>query len=268
LAGFAGPLLLMLGLARTSAATGSLLLNLEGLATMLIAWVVFRENVDRRLMLGALAILAGATVLSWSGTGLRLDAGAILIAAACLAWGIDNNLTRKLSSADPVVTTAIKGVAAGSANAALALWRGATMPPLETIGAAAVVGFLGVGVSLVLFTLALRHLGTARTGAYFSLAPFIGAMIAVLLLHEPVTAQLIAAGLLMAVGLWLHLAERHEHEHTHKTTEHEHAHVHDAHHQHTHEGPVTEPHSHLHRHERMRHTHAQYPDLHHRHGHG
>ena len=266
--GFAGPLLLMLGLARTSAATGSLLLNLEGLATMLIAWVVFRENVDRRLMLGAFAILAGAVVLSWNGAGLRLDAGAILIAAACLAWGIDNNLTRKLSAADPVVTAALKGLAAGSANAALALWRGAAMPPLETIGAAAVVGFVGVGVSLVLFMLALRRLGTARTGAYFSLAPFIGATIAVLLLHEPVTVQLVTAGLLMGAGLWLHLAERHEHEHQHEALEHEHAHVHDAHHKHDHEGPVTEPHSHWHRHERMRHAHPHYPDLHHRHGHG
>jgi drug/metabolite transporter (DMT)-like permease len=266
--GFAGPLLLMLGLARTSAATGSLLLNLEGLATMLIAWVVFRENVDRRLMLGAFAILAGAALLSWSGTGLRLDAGAILIAAACLAWGIDNNLTRKLSSADPVITAAIKGVAAGGANAALAFWRGATMPPLEAIGAAAAVGFLGVGVSLVLFMLALRRLGAARTGAYFSLAPFIGATIAVLLLHESVTAQLVAAGLLMAVGLWLHLAERHEHEHQHDAMEHEHAHVDDAHHPHAHQGPVTEPHSHAHRHARMRHTHPHYPDLHHRHDHG
>ena len=266
--GFAGPLLLMLGLARTPATTGSLLLNLEGLATMLIAWVVFRENVDRRLLLGAFAILAGAAVLSWSGTGLRLDGGAFLIAAACLAWGIDNNLTRKLSSADPVTTAAIKGVAAGSVNAALALWRGATMPPLETVGAAAVVGFLGVGVSLVLFVLALRRLGAARTGAYFSLAPFIGATIAVLLLHEPVTAQLIAAGMLMGVGLWLHLAERHEHQHQHEATEHEHSHIHDAHHEHLHEGPVTEPHSHWHRHARIRHAHPHYPDLHHRHGHG
>jgi drug/metabolite transporter (DMT)-like permease len=265
--GFAGPLLLMLGLARASATTGSLLLNLEGLATMLIAWVVFRENVDRRLMLGAFAILAGAAVLSWSGTEIRLDAGAVLIAVACLAWGIDNNLTRKLSSADPVVTAAIKGIAAGSVNAALALWRGAAMPPLEIIGAAAFVGFLGIGVSLVLFMLALRRLGAARTGAYFSLAPFIGATIAVLLLHESVTTRLIAAGLLMAAGLWLHLAERHEHAHQHEAIEHEHAHVHDAHHQHAHEGPATEPHSHWHRHARMRHSHPHYPDLHHRHGH-
>ncbi|GLS43553.1 DMT family transporter [Methylobacterium brachythecii] len=266
--GFAGPLLLMLGLARTSATTGSLLLNLEGLATMLIAWLACRENVDRRLMLGAFAILAGAAVLSWSGTGVRLDSGAILIAAACLAWGIDNNLTRKLSSADPVVTAAIKGLAAGGMNVTLALLLGAAVPSPMTLGAAAVVGFLGVGVSLVLFMLALRHLGTARTGAYFSLAPFIGAVIAVALLHESVTIQIIVAGAFMGLGLWLHLAERHEHEHTHEVMEHEHVHVHDEHHQHEHDGPVTEPHSHRHRHQTLRHAHPHYPDLHHQHGHG
>ncbi len=265
--GLSGPLLLMLGLSHTSAASGSLLLNLEGLATMLIAWMVFRENVDRRLLLGALAILTGAVVLSWEGGGVRLDAGAALIAAACLAWGIDNNLTRKLSSADPVVTATIKGLTAGSVNVAIALLLGAAVPPMATVGVAAMVGFLGVGVSLVLFVLALRHLGAARTGAYFSLAPFIGAMIAVTLLHEPVTMQLVAAGLLMGAGLWLHLAERHEHEHFHTAMEHEHVHVHDEHHQHHHEGPVTEPHSHWHRHEPLKHTHPHYPDLHHQHDH-
>ena len=265
--GFAGPLLLMLGLAHTSAASGSLLLNLEGLATMLIAWVVFRENVDRRLMLGAFAILLGASVLSWNGEGVRLDAGAALIAAACLAWGIDNNLTRKLSSADPVVTATIKGLAAGGVNCGLALLLGATVPPLAAISGAAVVGFLGVGVSLVLFMLALRRLGAARTGAYFSLAPFIGAVIAFALLQEPITAQLVVAGLLMGVGLWLHLAERHEHEHVHEAIEHEHVHVHDEHHQHEDDGPAAEPHSHWHRHEPLKHAHAHYPDLHHQHGH-
>ena len=265
--GLAGPLLLMLGLSHTSAASGSLLLNLEGLATMLIAWVVSRENVDRRLLLGAFAILAGAAALSWNGGGVRLDVGAAFIAAACLAWGIDNNLTRKLSSADPVVTATIKGLVAGSVNVALALWLGARIPPMATVGASAVVGFLGVGVSLVLFMLALRHLGAARTGAYFSLAPFIGAVIAVMLLREPVTSQIVTAGLLMGVGLWLHLAERHEHEHTHEALEHEHVHVHDEHHQHHHDVMVTEPHSHRHRHEPLRHNHPHYPDLHHQHGH-
>lgn len=266
--GVAGPLLLMLGLERTSAASGSLLLNLEGLASMAIAWMVFRENVDRRLLVGAAAILAGAMVLSWTGQRIDFDAGGLMIAAACLCWGIDNNLTRKLSSADPVVTALIKGLAAGVVNLALALLRGATLPAPPTIAAAALVGFFGIGVSLVLFVLALRHLGAARTGAYFSLAPFIGALVATGALGEPLTPQLVIAGVLMAVGLWLHLSERHDHMHQHDALEHEHSHVHDEHHRHHHEGPVTEPHSHWHRHEPLRHKHVHYPDLHHRHGHG
>lgn len=266
--GMLGPLLLMLGLSRTSAASGALLLNLEGLATMAIAWVIFRENVDRRLLLGAAAILTGAALLSWNGHAFRLDAGGMLIAAACLCWGIDNNLTRKLSAADPMQIAMIKGLVAGGANFGLALWRGAALPGVEVAAAGALVGFLGVGVSLVMFMLALRHLGTARTGAYFSLAPFIGAVLALLLFHDPLTISLLAAGALMAMGLWLHLAERHDHDHTHEALEHDHLHTHDAHHQHSHDGPVTEPHSHWHTHAPMRHKHPHYPDLHHRHGHG
>ena len=219
-------------------------------------------------MLGAASILAGAAVLSWQGQGIRFDGGGLLIAAACLAWGVDNNLTRKLSSADPVVIAMIKGLVAGSVNLALALSLGARLPSIGAIGGALVVGFCGVGISLVLFVLALRHLGAARTGAYFSLAPFLGAAIAIVILDEPVTAQLLVAGGLMAFGLWLHLTERHSHDHTHEAIEHEHAHVHDEHHRHAHEEPVTEPHSHRHRHEPLRHRHVHYPDLHHRHEHG
>ena len=266
--GVLGPLFLMLGLSLTSAASASLLLNLEGLATMAIAWLVFRENVDRRLLLGAAAILAGAVLLSWNGSGLSLDAGGLFVAAACLSWGIDNNLTRKLSSADPVQIAMLKGLVAGGTNLALALAFGAAWPSAGLVGAGAVVGFLGIGVSLVMFMLGLRHLGTARTGAYFSLAPFIGAVLAVVIFREAVTVQLVVAGLLMALGLWLHLSERHEHEHSHEALEHDHVHVHDEHHQHAHDGPVTEPHSHWHRHEPLRHKHPHYPDLHHGHRHG
>jgi drug/metabolite transporter (DMT)-like permease len=265
--GVLGPVLLMLGLARTPAASGALLLNLESLATMAIAWLAFHENVDRRLLLGAGAIVAGAVVLSWNGQGVSFDSGAALIAGACLAWGIDNNLTRKLSAADPMVIAMVKGLAAGAANTMLAIGLGAALPPTTTVAAAMVVGFLGVGVSLVAFVLALRHLGAARTGAYFSLAPFIGALLAVAALHEAITAQLVIAGALMAAGLWLHLAERHEHEHEHEGLEHDHLHTHDDHHRHTHDGPVTEPHAHWHRHGRLRHAHPHYPDLHHRHRH-
>ena len=265
--GIIGPLLLMLGLFRMEAASGALLLNLESLATMGLAWLLFRENVDRRLLLGAFAIVSGAVVLSWQGQGAELNAGGGLIAGACLAWGVDNNLTRKLSAADPVVIAMIKGLVAGAANTGLALWSGAALPSVGILGAAEVVGFVGIGVSLVLFILGLRHLGAARTGAYFSLAPFIGALLAIAFLGEPLTARLAIAGVLMGFGLWMHLAERHQHEHIHEGLEHEHSHTHDDHHQHAHGGPVTEPHSHWHRHRPLRHTHLHYPDLHHRHQH-
>jgi drug/metabolite transporter (DMT)-like permease len=266
--GMAGPLLLMLGLTRIEAASGSLLLNVEGLFTMGIAWLVFRENVDRRLLWGALAILAGAALLSWHGGGVTLEPGSLFIIAACLAWAIDNNITRKLSSADPVQIAMIKGLAAGAANVGLATLSGAKIPAAEITGAAAILGFFGIGLSLVLFVLALRHLGAARTGAYFSLAPFIGAVLAISLLHEAVTQNLLVAGLLMGFGLWIHLAERHDHEHVHEALEHEHSHRHDRHHQHAHDRAATEPHSHWHGHKPMRHAHRHYPDLHHRHDHG
>ena len=266
--GIAGPLLLMLGLARTDAASASLLLNLEGLATMGIAWLWFRENVDRRLLLGAVAILAGAALLSWQGRA-ALDLGDLLIAGACLCWGIDNNLTRKLSSADPVQIAMLKGLVAGTVNLVLALTHGAILPGAAVILAAGVIGFLGYGVSLALFVLGLRHLGAARTGAYFSLAPFVGAMLAVTILGEPISATLLMASSLMGIGLWLHLAERHDHEHAHGLLEHEHRHRHDEHHRHDHAPGIDprEPHTHSHRHEPMVHRHPHYPDLHHRHGH-
>jgi drug/metabolite transporter (DMT)-like permease len=268
--GLLGPLLLMVGLARTDAAAASLLLNLEGLATMGIAWVVFREHVDRRLLLGAFAILAGAVFLSWQGRGAGLDRGMPFIAGACLAWGIDNNLTRKLASADPVQIAMAKGLGAGTVNLTLALAQGSAMPGIGTVLLAGIVGFLGYGVSLVLFVLGLRHLGTARTGAYFSLAPFIGAVLAIPLLGDPPSGRLLVAGALMAVGLWLHLSERHEHDHAHPAIGHEHRHTHDdAHHQHAHgpEDPPGEPHAHWHRHLPLAHRHPHYPDLHHRHLH-
>src|SRR6266446_4755273 len=236
--GILGPALLMSGLTLTPASSGALLLNTEGLATMAIAWLVFRENVDRRIFLGAMAILAGAVLLSWpeggSTSSPQLNWGSVLIVLACIAWGIDNNLTRKLSAADPLQIAMIKGLVAGAVNLALALARGAPLPGSITLATAAAVGFFGYGVSLVLFVLGLRHLGAARTGAYFSTAPFIGAALALLLFGEAPTLALVGAAVLMGIGVYLHLAETHDHEHVHEPFAHEHGHVHDAHHQHPH----------------------------------
>jgi drug/metabolite transporter (DMT)-like permease len=269
--GVVGPVLLMLGLAATPASSASLLLNLEGVLTALLAWFAFKENFDRRIALGMACITAGGVVLSWSG---RPEAGvpwgALAIVGACLAWAIDNNLTRKVSGGDPLQIAAAKGLAAGTVNLALALAVGAKLPGVLTVLASGVVGFWGYGVSLTLFVLGLRHLGTARTGAYFSLAPFVGATISLLMFWEAPGPAFLAAAALMAVGVWLHLTERHEHEHVHEPLEHDHRHVHDEHHQHEHAAtdPPGEPHSHPHRHAPLRHTHPHYPDIHHRHEHG
>jgi drug/metabolite transporter (DMT)-like permease len=271
--GALGPLLLMIGLTRTPASGASLLLNLEGVFTALIAWFVFRENFDRRIALGMLAIVAGGALLSWEG---RLAwggiAGPLAVAGACFCWAIDNNLTQKVSAGDPVQITMLKGLAAGSVNTSIAFLLGASLPAAPRVIAALVVGFVSYGVSLVFFVLALRNLGTARTGAYFSTAPFVGAVLSLAIFRERPTALFTIAAVLMGVGVWLHFTERHEHQHKHEVMAHDHAHVHDEHHRHTHvpsDPPVTDPtpHTHWHRHSPFAHAHPHYPDIHHRHPH-
>jgi drug/metabolite transporter (DMT)-like permease len=268
--GVAGPVLLMLGLALTPASTAALLLNLEGVLTSLLAWAVFREHVDGRIAGGMALIVAAGVLLSWEqAPRLGLPWGSLAIAGACLCWAIDNNLTRKVAASDAVQIACIKGLVAGSVNLGLALALGNALPPLSTALLAGLVGLGGYGFSLVLFVLALRQLGTARTGAYFSAAPFAGAALALLLLGESPGLVFWLAGGLMAAGLWLHLSERHEHLHHHAPQEHSHAHRHDAHHQHAHafEWDGKEPHVHPHRHEALSHSHPHAPDLHHRHTH-
>jgi len=267
--GILGPLLLMQGLAHMQAAPAALLLNLESLFTLVIAWTVFHEHVDQRLLIGAAAILLGAALLSWPHGNAHLGFAALTIAAACLCWALDNNLTRKLSAADPVQIACLKGLVAGAINLGIARLRGGHMPHGMTLAAVGVVGLLGYGISLVLFVLALRHLGTARTGAYYATAPFIGAILAVLLLHDPLSLSLLIAGALMATGVYLHLTETHVHEHVHEALSHEHRHYHDDMHDHVHgpDDPQGEPHSHWHEHAPRVHSHPHYPDLHHRHRH-
>jgi len=269
--GILAPGLLMLGLARMPAASASLLLNLEAVLTALIAWIVFRENADRRIVLGMALIVAGGVVLSWPSGQLTFGgaAGGLLIALACTAWAIDNNLTRKISGADAMFIAALKGWVAGAVNIGLAILLGVSLPAAPVAAEALLVGFLGYGASLVLFVLALRGLGSARTGAYFSTAPFIGAGVALVFFGEPASLPFWIAFAFMAGGVALHLSERHEHEHTHEPLTHTHRHVHDEHHQHAHEFPcdANEPHTHRHEHAPLTHRHPHYPDIHHQHGH-
>jgi drug/metabolite transporter (DMT)-like permease len=267
--GVAGPALLMLGLNATPAATSSLLLNLEGVFTALIAWVVFRENVDTRVFLGMTAIVAGGVALSWHPGATGLPLGALLVAAACACWAIDNNLTRKVSTNDAMVIACLKGLTAGSVNFVIALLLGAQLPHIGTVAAAMVTGFAGYGVSLVLFVVALRNLGSARTGAYFSVAPLFGVTISLILWPEMPPLLFWVAAALMALGIWLHIRERHDHPHTHQVLAHNHRHRHDEHHRHEHDfdWDGEEPHVHPHRHAPITHTHAHFPDIHHRHSH-
>ena len=267
--GMAGPVLLMLGLSSMPASGASLLLNAEGLFTALIAWVVFREATDRRIIAGFALIAVGAVVVSWPGQAQFAGLWpAMAVLGACLCWGIDNSLTRQVALNDATWLAAVKGAVAGPVNLLIAFALGAHLPAPASLAGASIVGVLSYGVSLVLFITALSRVGTARAGAYFSVAPFFGAAIAVLL-GEPLTWSLLAASVLMAGGVALHLTERHGHVHTHEPLTHEHRHTHDdGHHDHEHETPPDGAHRHVHTHEALTHAHRHYPDSHHRHGHG
>jgi drug/metabolite transporter (DMT)-like permease len=207
--GMAGPALLMLGLTTVTGSAASLLLTLEGVFTALIAWIVFREPFNLRIGLGMMAIVAGAALLSLGGgSGRAAVGGALAIAAACLCWAIDNNCTSRISHADAPALAAVKGLVAGIVNLSLALIAGAAVPPIDSIALSGLIGLFGYGISLVLFVLALRQVGAARTGAYFSTAPFLGAALSLVLLREAWSWPLVGAGLLMALGVWLHLTEQ------------------------------------------------------------
>ncbi len=271
--GIIAPVLFMIGLQGAAASNASLLLNAESVFTTLLAWWIFKENFDRHIAWGMLAIVLGMLLLSWPGAQtlrFHLDQlwPAACIIAACFAWGLDNNLTRKVSLNDATWIAANKGWVAGTVNLALALVMGNVLPALPMVAAAMILGFFAYGVSLALFVLGLRHLGSARTGAYFSSAPFFGAILSVIL-GAPVTPLLLIAAALMAWGIWMHLNERHEHIHTHEAMEHEHMHTHDAHHQHVHHYPVAPGtrHRHWHQHDPLTHSHRHVPDMHHLHRH-
>ena len=274
LGGIIAPVLLVFGLRGMTGSGTSLLLNAEAVLTAVVAWVVFRENVDRRVAIGLVCIVGGGLILGWGDAAGGDWLPALAVVGACLGWGLDNNFTRKVAMNDASFIAMVKGLVAGSTNLVIALALGASIPSASAVGSAAVLGFACYGVSLVLFIVSLRHLGTARAGAYFAVAPFFGATLSVLLLGEPVTSALVAAAVLMAVGVWLHLSEQHMHSHEHSVLAHTHSHVHgigDDHHDHEHDSPIPVApgtrHSHAHTHRPLTHTHPHLPDAHHSHRH-
>ena len=268
--GVFGPVLLMQGLVLTPASNAALFLNFEGVLTSVLAWFAFKEHYDRRIIVGMIFIVLGGIALSVPSGGISFNTfqGPLLIVGACLCWGLDNNFTRKVSTSDAVVLTFIKGLVAGSTNCVLALFAGSALPTFSITTSSFMLGFFGYGLSIVLFVLALRHLGASRTGAYFSTAPFLGSLLSLLIFPDSISPHLIIAGILMGIGVWLHLTENHSHEHFHDRIEHSHPHVHDEHHQHSHEeGSEVDGHAHWHVHETMTHAHVHFPDIHHQHSH-
>jgi drug/metabolite transporter (DMT)-like permease len=266
--GILGPVLMLFGLARISALTGSLLLNLEAVFTILVAVILFHEYLDRTAMTASVAIILGAVLLSYQpGVVKGTLVGVISITAACLCWAVDNNLSHNLSLRDPVTIVQVKGAGAGVTSLVLALATGHTLPaPAFLIGALA-LGCLSYGASLVCVMLALRYLGASREAAWFSTAPFIGALFSVTIFGALPTKSQVLGMVFMIAGIFLLARERHSHVHTHGAVEHEHLHVHDEHHRHGHEGQEMEPHSHIHRHDPITHEHPHASDLHHRHRH-
>jgi drug/metabolite transporter (DMT)-like permease len=269
--GVVAPVLLLFGLSQADAGSASLLLNLEVVFTAAMAWIVFREPLGLRIVVGLLAIVAGGVLLVWPA---HLAPGQSLlplvsIVGACLCWALDNNLTRKISAGDARAIAMVKGLAAGLTNTLVALLLGSSLPSEgEALGAVA-LGFVGYGLSLMLFILALRQLGAARTSAYFASAPFIGAALSFVLYGVLGDGHFWLGLLCMGLGVWLHVTERHEHMHRHEEITHGHAHVHDAHHAHEHdpEWDGKEPHTHEHAHGALEHSHPHYPDIHHQHEH-
>lgn len=268
--GIIAPISLMTGLVKVSASSASLLLNIESVFTAIIAWFVFKEHVNFSLAFGMVLIVIGSVILSWKGqSDPGSYIGVLFIAGACLGWAIDNNLTRKISSANPLQISFFKCLIAGLTNTSLAFLYIRELPDIKTCLFASAVGFIGYGLSLVFFVLGLRHIGAARTGAYFSLAPFIGAGIAIALLGDHVSTQFVIASIFMGVGIWLHIIEYHAHKHQHDAMRHSHSHTHDEHHLHKHQpgDPAGEPHSHSHKHLPSTHSHPHFPDIHHQHKH-
>jgi drug/metabolite transporter (DMT)-like permease len=268
--GIVAPVLLLLGLVRVTGVAGSLLLNLEGPFTIVIGIAIFREHLPRRAWLGALAIFGGAIGLGLgAGSGHADWVGILLVAGACAAWALDNNLTQALTLRDPRSVVWVKCGVAGATNVAIASVLGERFPEVAVLAGALALGAISYGLSVYLDALALRALGAAREAAIFAVAPFAGALLAPLVLPETLGLRDVAAGALMGIGVVLITRDRHEHLHRHDPLDHDHVHAHDEHHQHAHP-PGADPaavHSHEHHHDVLEHSHPHVSDVHHRHSH-
>ncbi len=267
--GAIGPVFLAFGLQHTTAASASLLLNLELAFTVLLASAFFHEHIGPRVAVGATLVASASLLLTGPGATTDLRIGALLIAAACLCWAVDNSVTAELDELAPAHITLAKGLVAGSVNTAIGLSI-APLPSLPHLGAALLVGALGYGLSITLWVSGARDLGAARAQVVFASAPFLGAVVAWTVFGERVTIEAVGALALAATGVALVSRSDHSHGHVHEPVEHDHEHEHpDPHHTHEHEfaDGFVGRHQHPHAHERLEHAHPHVPDLHHRHAH-
>jgi drug/metabolite transporter (DMT)-like permease len=265
----AAPILLMLGLSLTTAANASLLNNFEIVTTALVALLLFRETIDRRLWIAILLIVVGSILLTVEDAGsFSFSAGSLLVLLACVCWGVENNCTRMLSLKNPMQIVVVKGFGAGSGALLIAFLASGMQTDLASVIAALVLGFFAYGLSIYLYVLAQRQLGAARTSAFYAVAPFIGAAISFAVFQTPLTPLFVLAAGVMAVGAYFAATGGHMHKHIHESVMHDHRHGHDdAHHTHVHDPPVEGEHSHEHLHERLEHDHPHGADMHHVHVH-
>jgi drug/metabolite transporter (DMT)-like permease len=267
--GVVAPILMVTGLTLISGFTASLLLNLEGVFTALLAVTFFRQREGKRLWAALLIMTLASVLLTYdpSNGAFRIE-GTLFLAGAMLFWGLDNNLTQKISGKDPVQISMTKGAVAGTSSIAIAFVIGAPMVFGTGVLYALILGAFSYGASLVLFIMALSKMGSARTAALFAIGPFIGAAVSIPLLGERLEWMMFPAVAMMAAAVWLITREKHAHEHRHTEVTHAHPHGHDdPHHQHHPGELVAGSHSHLHTHEEMVHSHAHWPDTSHQHDH-
>lgn len=266
--GVLGPVLLLVGLKQTSAASVSLWLNLETAATAVLAAAFFREHLGRETWWAVALVCTASVLLVWQA-GLGTASAAVLVALACLCWAVDNNLTALIDGFTPAQSTLVKGVVAGAFNLAIGIWFERNVWLASSVAVALLVGALCYGLSLVLHIAGGQHLGAARAQTIFGTAPFWGVGLSWVLLSEPWSLEQGLAGSLMLGALWLMRNERHGHAHAHRTVLHTHPHRHDdGHHEHSHaEAPAAQWHTHKHAHDAEAHEHDHIPDLHHRHVH-
>ncbi len=267
--GIVAPILMVTGLTLISGFTASLLLNLEGVFTALLAVTLFHQREGKRLWAALLIMTLASVLLTYDPmNGIFRIEGSLFLIGAMLFWGLDNNLTQKISGKDPVQITMTKGAVAGSSSIAITFLIGSQMVIGNGVVFALILGAFSYGVSLVLFIMALARLGSARTAALFAIGPFIGAAASIPLLGEPLEWLMLPAAIMMAIAVWLITREHHVHEHRHPAETHAHPHGHDdPHHRHHPDGAAGETHSHTHTHEETVHSHAHWPDTSHQHEH-